>query len=151
MNNKERTKAILSKIQVSEDARVKQEFEDNAKASAAAAVQKKVEAAWALLNTHLNGFVQNLNADLPKDTRIFIRQGDASRTEYIDTLNLSFDQYLTSAALRRCSLTVSKTGTISVRLGNATTNPVKNFNISALTATNDQIESVVLDFLEANI
>jgi hypothetical protein len=138
MNNIERTKAILAKIRVSEDARERQESEDNARASEAAVVQKKVEMAWAPLNAHLDEFIQALNKDLPKGSRIFIRKGDVSRNDYVDTLNLSFDQYLTSAALRRCNLT-------------ATTMPVKDFNLNALTTTSDQIESVVLDFLEANI
>jgi hypothetical protein len=151
MNNKERTTAILAKIRISEDAREKQESEDNARASQAAAVQKKVELAWVPLNEHLGEFIQALNKDLPKDTRIFVRKGDFSRNDYVDSLNLSFDQYLTSAALRRCNVTVDKTGIIAVRLGNATTMPVKDFNFSALTATNDQVESFVLDFLEANI
>jgi hypothetical protein len=152
MSNEDRLKAILAKADTAGEARRKSKEEADARAAEAAQKKLKVETAWKPLRGHINDFVISTNAKLPEHLELFVRntRHDRPTADLVESLALTIGGY-SSSDLRKCYIQTLGNGEISVRMGTSIQMPKKEYRLDALTATSDQVEGIVLDFLEINM
>jgi len=150
MSNEDRIKAILAKIEAAAEAKRKSNEEAGAMAATAAQKKMKIEAAWAPLRNHLEEFVRTMNGKLPDHLKLSVNRSQERHNDLIEALELTMDPESMGRSPRRSVVQVAGTGDISVQIGSRSQTPVKEYQLQSLTATPDEVERIVLDFIEAN-
>ena len=148
-SNDERLKAILARAKPT--SAVGQKSKEEVAASAAA--RNMVENAWVPLRNHLNETARTQNPKLPEHLRLSVRNNPAHALNRIESLELTLgDQTsLEVTSFAKCFVEVAGDGTISVQIGTASKPGVKQSRLQALTATPDDMDKIVVDFLDANV
>jgi hypothetical protein len=153
MSIEQRLQEIAAKQSAAEAARMQREDDAALKQAEQTALRERVESAWAKLKTGLDAFIQKTNETVPGENKkvlVFPNQAAGDRS-IVDTFYLALGKYPPTGSLQRCIVTVQQNGVVMVRMGTTSQMPAKSYSLDALTATDEQIGGIVLDFLDINI
>lgn len=150
MNNEERLNLIMQKQSANEAARIKREQREKEEDERREALGEGVKARWTEEKAELKSYIDevNLAVSVAASKVLLFPSGD-DRTQ-IDAFFLALGEYPIHGSLRRCDVRVLEDGTIRVRMGTLSQSGIKHYELNAMTSTQDEINSIVLDFLEVN-
>jgi hypothetical protein len=147
----DRMKAILEKQAAADRAREAKAAQEAAAEKDEKALQSKVEQIWPRLEGVLTETIKSANAAMTGDRKLYVLYGQrAAGSMEVASVILSLENAPPNLIRRKCVVSVRPDGTIFVAIdGDAA--PKKNYRLDASTATHEQIEGIVYDFLELNI
>jgi hypothetical protein len=154
LSPEDRMKAILAKQAEADETKRAEEAAESIATDQAEAMRAEVTGIWdSKLKPALLKMIAEANESMPGGRKLFVQlNGPAHQSSLVvDEILFSFEDKAVSLLTKKCTVRILPDGIVVVSMESHYRRSAKGYNFEALTATEDRMKGIVLDYLEMEL